>query len=474
MRRSHEALAAAIAADAPVYGVSRGFGPLAEFGADPDSARQGLGLVSHLSAGQGPALDIETTRLMLELRLIGMTRGYSGIAPEQWQRLSGILRSGFVPVVPAMGSLSASGDLIPLAHAALALSGGGHAWDVVDRAAVRAPARQVLERLGHEPITWSAREALAFVNGTTASLAATLRNSARIRRQCWVAAALTGTLVETLGSSGEPYESVVAAARGGSVGHETAAAWIRKELSQMRDARTARRLQEPYSLRCAPQILGSVLDFLDASERLLVAEAQGCSDNPIVAVDGIRHAGNFYAATAGLAADQQALLVHQIAYVAERQLALILSPATNGGLPPLLASRPGATSGLAGVQIVATALLAEIRQQCAPATTTPVPTNLDNQDVVPMALMGALRVARQLDSSALVLGSLAVGAAQLLHLTVGDNGNPQHGSLSRLVSRTPRLMDDRPLADEVRELAALVEDEARRQVAVTVGPGVEL
>ena len=465
MERSFAVLSEALDSGAPIYGVSRGFGPLVDYAADADADRHGLGLISHLSVGQGPDLDVETTRLMLELRVSGMSLGYSGIAPDRWQELARLVRAGFVPVVPAAGSVSASGDLVPLAHAASAMSGKGMAWNLDTGTPVKVRADVQLRRLGLDPVTWGAREALAFVNGTSASLAAALRNQARLREQCWIAAALTGVVVDLLGGNAEPYDDVVVRARGGSPGHGLATRWIRAHLREPRDARSARRLQEPYSLRCAPQVVGSVLDFLDANGAMLDREVAGCSDNPVVSAEGIFHAGNFYAITAGLVSDQHAVLVHQLAFLAERQLALVLNPNTNGGLPPLLAARPGATSGLAGVQLAATAFLAEIRQLAAPATTTPVPTNLDNQDVVPMALMGALRTARQLDLATLVLGSLGCAVAQLAHAAGHRRGSGDPAWFARLLDLCPALDYDRPLAEEVRASAGLLHDEAVRRLA---------
>lgn len=450
MEGSCRTLASALEDGLPVYGVTRGFGPLAEFAADPVADRHGLGLISHLSAGQGEDLDPESTRLMIELRLSGMRLGYSGIPPERWEQLERILASGFVPVVPSLGSVSASGDLIPLAHAARAMSGDGLAWGPAEGGLTKGPAAEWLATLGIEPVVWEAREALAFVNGSSASLAVALVNQRRLARQCRVAAALTGLIASTLGANSEAYADVVATARGGSPGHRTVAGWIRAQITDVRDAGTARRLQEPYSLRCAPQVLGSVLDFLRTTGSQLDLEAAGCSDNPIVSEGGIFHAGNFYASTAGLASDQHAVLGHQIAFMAERQLALILNPATNGGLPPLLAPQPGATSGLAGVQLATSALLAEIRQKCAPGTTTPVPTNLDNQDIVPMALMAGLRSARVLDLGDLVIGSLGVGVAQLIQAAGAASTTPLSADI---LARSERLRRDRPLAEEVRVMS---------------------
>lgn len=445
----------------PVYGVTRGFGPLGEFAANDDGQAHGLGLINHLSAGHVPHLPRHTTRLMLRLRLEGMKRGYSGVHPDKWQLLADTYNVGFVPVVPSRGSVSASGDLIPLAHAAHALSGRGEAWVPNGGGHVRLPAAEALARHNIPPMQWEARDALAFVNGSSASLAVALENHALIRKLAWAAAALTGWAADLLGCNGEPYDDGVVSARGQFPGHQQATAWIREQLTVRRDAEKARTLQEPYSLRCAPQVIGSVLDHLMKSEELLVREARGCSDNPIVSSDSVLHAGNFHASNVGLAADGQALLAHQLAFIAERQLAIIVEPATNGGLPPLLAPRPGATSGLAGLQIAASAMLAEVRQKASPATTTPVPTNLSNQDIVPVALIGCLRTTEQLELTGLIVGSLAIAAAQLSHLS-GDT-TPQQWQLA-ILELSPRLQDDRPTSAEVLQARDVLLSEASNHI----------
>lgn len=464
MARSHERLTEASRTGAPIYGVTRGFGPFAEFEADADGAMQGLGLIAHLSTGQGPSLSVAETRALLVIRLRGMTRGYSGLAPDRWEMLAGAVEAGFVPVVPSQGTVSASGDLIPLAHAASAFAGVGEAWSGDGAGSHPVPAGERLRELGIEPFRWGAREALAFVNGTSASLAVTAMNQERLLAQAWAAAALTGVIVRVLGATTEPYAESVVAARGGSPGHATAATWIRAVAGGERPAGEARRLQEHYSLRCAPQVVGSVLDFADGAGLILQRELDGCSDNPVIAEDGVFHAGNFYAVSQAIASDLHAVLVHQLAYMTDRQLALICEPATNGGLAPLLAARPGATSGLAGVELAAAGFVAEIRHRAAPASTTAIPSNLGNQDIVPMALVAARRVTEQLALNELVIGSLAVGVSQLVQ--AADAELPDAPAwLEALVEASPRLSDDRPLAAEVRGAASIMlaaGEEARR------------
>lgn len=446
MEASATTLEVALKDERPVYGVTRGFGPLGEFAANDDSGEQGLGLINHLSAGQLPDLPRRTSRLMLRLRLEGMKRGYSGVHPERWQVLADIYNAGFVPVVPSRGSVSASGDLVPLAHAAHAFAGRGQAWIPNGDGHRQLPADEALARLGIAPMRWDARDALAFVNGSSASLAVALENHAQLRRLAWAAAALTGWAADLLQCNSEPYNDGVVAARGRFPGHQQAAVWIRDQLAVSRDALDARTLQEPYSLRCAPQVIGSVLDHLQKGEELLVSEAQGCSDNPIVTSETVLHAGNFHAINVGLVTDAQALLAQQLAFLAERQLAVVVEPASNGGLPPLLASRPGATSGLAGLQLAASAMLAEVRQKSSPVTTTPVPTNLSNQDIVPVSLIGCLRTAEQLELTGLILGSLAVAVAQASHILSASARSQWSAAVLDL---SPRLEEDRPISREV-------------------------
>lgn len=453
MKESESILGAILRTGRPIYGLTRGFGPLVEYQADTNSEVQGTNLILHLAAGQGAPLSPDVTRLMLRLRLEGMKLGYSGISVEDWEKLAYAYNSGFTPVVPSKGSVSASGDLIPLAHAALALSGEGEAWMTVDGQHQRVAASAALKKLGVPLMRWKARDALAFVNGSSASLAVVLYNHVSLLTLSYVACHLTGKLVQLLGCCTEPYEPVVVAARGSSAGHEQASRWIRDELGVQRPASDARSVQEPYSLRCAAQIVGAVLDQLGAAEKPLVREASSCSDNPVISGEGVFHGGNFHALEIGLIADMQAVLAHQLAFLAERQLSIVVEPNLNGGLPALLASRPGSTSGLAGVQIAASAFVSEIRLKAGAATTTALPTNLANQDVVPMSLVGALRTAETLGLVELTLASLAVAVAQLYQAQGKSGLDP---IWSEIVDKCPRLEGDRSFAAEVRDVRDII------------------
>lgn len=447
MRASARVIEEHLTADKPVYGLTQGFGPLVVFDADSEM-EQGSSLISHLGTGQGAPLSPDVSRLILWLRIQNMRKGYSAVTPRFWQILADLWNKGFTPVIPRHGTVSASGDLQPLAHAALAFGGQGRAWrrDGGGRW-ITVPAKDALAALGHEPVDWPVREALAFVNGTGASLAQSIVNHQSSLRLVQAAAMLTGRLATLLGANPEHYDAGHGIARG-QLGQLTAAEWIRRELPESQTRDPKRPLQEPYSLRCAPQVLGAVLDQLDHVGNVLALEVDGCQDNPITFEGRLLHGGNFHAMPVGLASDQTGLAMHMAVYLAERQLGLLLSPATNGDLPPMLTPRAGRGCGLAGVHISATSFVSRIRQLVYPSSLTTLPTNGWNQDHVPMALNGANSVAEALELGWLVIGSLALGVAQLAVMT--DAPPPDGGLWAELAGISPPLAEDRPMAAEVR------------------------
>jgi histidine ammonia-lyase len=456
MQVSTRVLSERQAAGERIYGVNQGFGPLVVYDTQASGHEQGMNLLAHLGTSQGQPLSPDVTRLLFWLRLEGLRRGHSAVEPALWRRLATAWNRGFLPVVCREGTVSASGDLQPLAQAALALAGVGEAWRQSEGGGwERLPAAKVLEALGLERMPWGARDALAFVNGTTASLAATCVNHQALLRMARALAALTGRMARLLGANPEAYHPGLSAVRG-QQGQRLAAAWIREECTGLSERAEGRPLQEPYSLRCAPQVIGAVLEELRMHGQVLVAEARGCTDNPVVVDGQVLHGGNFHAMPVALASDMYGLCVQQLAFLAERQLAMLLSPQTNGGLPPMLTPRPGAYSGLAGVQVSATSFVSRIRQLVYPASLTALPTNLYNQDHVPMALNGANAVHDALEFGSWVLGSLVLTVNQWSHLAAAPTG--EEGTLwSELRERFPPLTTDRPFAPEVREAAALME-----------------
>ncbi|QFQ99385.1 aromatic amino acid lyase [Streptomyces phaeolivaceus] len=446
----------------PIYGLTQGFGPLVTFAAKSE-AEQGNSLISHLGTGQGRPLPPEVARLVVWLRLNSMRKGFSAVSPDFWQRLADLWNEGFTPAIPRDGTVSASGDLQPLAHAALAFAGYGEAW-VRDNAGgwTLTPAKDALAALGAEPLDWPVREALAFVNGTGVGLAVAILNQQSAVRLVRAVAELTARLTVLLGGNTEHYDEGIGRARN-QVGQLRVANWIRQSLPENLERDEDRPLQEPYSLRCAPQALGAVLDQLTMAGEVLLREANGVTDNPVTYEGRVLHGGNFHAMPVGFASEQTGLAMHMAAYMAERQLGLVTNPTTNGGLPPMLTPRAGRGCGLAGVQISATSFVSRIRQLVTPASLTTLPTNGWNQDHVPMALNGANGVAEALELGWLVVGSLALGAAQLAVMTGKDTGTT--GVWAELARISPPLEADRPMAAEVRAAADLFVRQAEAVLA---------
>lgn len=448
----------------PIYGLTQGFGPLVLYPAKSEM-EQGNSLISHLGTSQGAPLPPEASRLVLWLRLNSMRSGFSAVSPDLWQTLADLWNRGFTPVIPRDGTVSASGDLQPLACAALAFAGIGQAW-VRDANGQwqRRPAKEALDELGVAPFEWPVREALAFVNGTGVCLAVSILNQQSAMRLVRAVAVLTGRLATLLQANPEHFHTGVQQARG-QVGQRIAAGWIRNELPADLARGEDRPLQEPYSLRCGPQVLGAALDQLTSAGEVLLREAQGCTDNPITFAGEVLHGGNFHAMPVGLASEQIGLAMHTVAYLAERQLGLLVNPTTNGNLPTMLTPRAGRGCGLAGVQISATSFISRIRQLVQPASLTTLPTNGWNQDHVPMALNSANGVSDALELGWLAVGSLAVGVAQLAAMVEPDA--PQEGLWAQLAEMSPPLDADRPMAHEVRTGAALLSDHAARLLAAS-------
>ncbi|MDT0456824.1 aromatic amino acid ammonia-lyase [Streptomyces sp. DSM 41527] len=457
MRESGVTVDTYLAEGKPVYGLTQGFGPLVTYSSTSEM-EQGSSLISHLGTAQGRPLGPEASRLVFWLRLNSMRKGFSAVSPSFWQRLADLWNAGFTPVIPRDGTVSASGDLQPLAHVALACAGYGEAWvrDAQGEWSPR-PASQALAELGTEPLEWPVREALAFVNGTGVSLAVAILNQRSAVRLVRAVATLTARLTVLLGGNAEHYDEGVGQARN-QPGQLRVARWIRQGLPEDHRRDERRPLQEPYSLRCAPQVLGAVLDQLTFAGEVLLREANGVTDNPLTHEGRVLHAGNFHAMPVGFASEQTGLALHMAAYLAERQLGLVVNPTTNGDLPIMLTPRAGRGCGLAGVQISATSFISRIRQLVTPASLTTLPTNGWNQDHVPMALNGANGVGEALDLGWLAVGSLALGAAQLAVMT--EDAPEPAGVWAQLAGISPALEADRPMAAEVRAAAELFRSHA--------------
>ncbi|MFG2005338.1 aromatic amino acid ammonia-lyase [Spirillospora sp. NPDC048911] len=437
----------------PVYGATTGFGALVGFPGRDEEADQCDNTLAHLGAGQGPDLTHDIGRAALLVRVWSLAQGKSGVSAHVVDGLAAMFATTFVPAIPRYGSVGASGDLIPLAYATQALRGRGHAY--VDGR--RLPAAQALDHSGLTPLTLDGRDALALVNGTSLTTAATALALDGIRSSHRATQALTCLLVDVLGCDPGFLNPRLLDAYG-HPGAADVADGMRKTLAGMSPAGT-RALQEPYSIRCSPQLLGAAEDALRYVDGVVEADLASVSDNPLFFPedDLVAHGGNFFGQPAAFAADVLAMVTAQLGNLAERQLDLLVDPARNGGLPPMLAAGPGRQHGMQGVQLATTALVAEIRRAAVPAGMQSLPTNLHNQDVVPFGTQAALRAYDMAALLRLLCGSLAVGLRQAAHVGARRPTSPGCTALlDALVEAIPPVDTDRPLDADVRTAGELL------------------
>lgn len=452
-RDARATLEALRANDTPVYGITTGFGPLVTHESAATSKERAQSLVDHLSAGTGPFMPRPVVRALIMLRLHTLTQGHSGTHPSVIQALQAALNANLTPAVPTIGSVGASGDLTPLAFVAQALTGQGHCLDDND---TPIDAASALAAANLDPVELDARDALGLVNGTSFMTAYAALACARAQRLCTYAEAHTGWVFRLLGAHLDPLAPDLHTARGHS-GQIQSAATIREAALAPGDYKplSERPLQEAYSLRCAPQVLGACREQIEYATRLVETELNGVSDNPLLFADPprVHHGGNFQGQQVAFASDALNAALTQIGVLMERQLDVLLTPAHNGGAPPLLAWAPGATHGFAGAQLTATALVAELRQRAQMTATSSIPTNGGNQDVVSMGALAARTAYEQTPHVARILAIHALAALQLRHLQQADKAT---GTAPAPPAHWPTMnpvQTDRPLHDELNTLA---------------------
>jgi histidine ammonia-lyase len=421
-RRAMEASAATVerlaASDEPVYGVSTGFGSLATtpIPAERREELQRVLLRSH-AAGMGPPVEREVVRAMLVLRARSLAMGYSGARAEVAEAICALLNAGLTPLVPEHGSLGASGDLAPLAHCGLALIGEG---EVSEAAGARLPAAEALRAAGIEPLTLRAKEGLALINGTDGSLGMLVLAIEDLRRLLRVADVTAAMSVEALLGTDRAFAADLIALRP-QPGQDASAENLRALLAGSAIVASHRfddpRVQDAYSLRCAPQVHGAARDALAHAERIASDELRSAIDNPMILPDGrVESCGNFHGAPVGLACDLLAITAADLGAIAERRTDRLLDAKRSEGLPPFLAAEPGVDSGLMLAQYTQAAMVSENRRLAAPASVDTVPTSAMQEDHVPMAWGAARKLRAALANLARILAVELVCAARGLDL----------------------------------------------------------
>ncbi len=463
------------AGDDPAYGISTGFGALATRRIPPgERARLQRSLIRSHAAGTGPEVEDEVVRAMMLLRLRTLATGHTGVRPQTAATLAGLLNAGLTPIVHEYGSLGCSGDLAPLAHVALALTGEGEVRDARGR---RRQAAEAMKGAGVEPVELAAKEGLALINGTDGMLGMlvlAIHDLERLLTAADIAAAMS---VEALLGTDRAFAEDLVALRP-HPGQAASAANLRALLAgsgimaSHRDASCAI-VQDAYSLRCAPQVAGAARDTLAHAATVATRELAAAIDNPVVLADGrVESNGNFHGAPVGYVLDFLAIAVADVASIAERRTDRLLDVARSHGLPPFLADDPGVDSGHMIAQYAQASIVAELKRLAVPASADSIPSSAMQEDHVSMGWNAARKLRRSLDGLTRVLAVEILTAARALDLRRPLRPAPGTGAvLAALRRAVPGPGPDRFLAPEIDAVTRLVADGALARAAETVtGP----
>ncbi len=450
------------AGDEPVYGINTGFGKLASIRiAAGDVATLQRNLILSHCCGVGEPLSENIVRLIMALKLISLGRGASGVRLEVITLIEDMLKKGVIPMIPEKGSVGASGDLAPLAHMTAAMIGEGEAFYKGERL----PSAKALEKAGLKPVVLAAKEGLALINGTQTSTALALAGLFRAHRAAQTAL-ITGALsTDAAMGSDAPFHEEIHTLRGHK-GQIDAGRALRALLegSVIRQSHLEgdQRVQDPYCIRCQPQVDGACLDILRQAARTLEIEANAVTDNPLVLSDGRAvSGGNFHAEPVAFAADQIALAVCEIGAISQRRIALLVDPALSFGLPAFLARKPGLNSGLMIAEVTSAALMSENKQMAHPASVDSTPTSANQEDHVSMACHGARRLLQMTANLNAIIGIEALTGALGVELREPLTTSPELAKvIAALRGRVPTLEDDRYMADDLKNAAELVADGA--------------
>ena len=446
--------------DAPVYGINTGFGKLASVRiGDDDLATLQRNIVLSHAAGIGEPSPWPVVRLMLALKMASLAQGASGVRLETLQLIETMLARDLLPVIPCQGSVGASGDLAPLSHMAAAMIGEGE----IDTPAGRQPAKDALKTAGLAPLSLGPKEGLALLNGTqfsTANALAGLFEAERLLQSALVTGALS---TEAAKGSDAPFDTRIHALRRHP--GQIATADALRDLMAGSAIRASHlkgddRVQDPYCLRCQPQVMGAALDVLRQAATTLLTEANGVSDNPLIFADSDEalSGGNFHAEPVAFAADMIALAVCEIGSLSERRVAMLVDPALSR-LPAFLTPRPGLNSGFMIPQVTAAALVSENKQRAYPASVDSIPTSANQEDHVSMAAHGARRLMPMVDNASAVIGIELLAAAQGVDFHAPLMSSEALERVRSLIrGEVPTLDHDRHFHPDMEKAIAMVRD----------------
>ena len=451
-------LADRIKSNDTIYGVNTGFGKLASVRIDEENLLSlQRNLVRSHCAGVGEPLSHDVVRLIMALKCISLGRGASGVRVSIIELLQNLVKADIIPVIPGQGSVGASGDLAPLAHMAAAMIGEGDVFYQGQRMV----SSKALEIAGLEPIVLQAKEGLALLNGTQASTALALAGLFDAWRLAITSITTAALSIDAAMGSSAPFHDEIHQLRGHQ-GQINSAQRLRGLLdgSEIRKSHQTgdERVQDPYCLRCAPQVIGACMDQLQFAGKTLQIEANAATDNPLILSDGsIVSGGNFHAEPVALVADQIAIAVSEIGCIAQRRIALLVDPALSFGLPAFLAPDPGLKSGLMIAEVTSAALMSENKALANPRSVDSTPTSANQEDHVSMACHAARRLLEMNKNLSIILGIEAMTGAQGVELRAPLQTSGRLKSvISKIRVRCASLDDDRMVSVDITELADLV------------------
>jgi len=467
--------------EAPVYGVNTGFGKLASTRISREQlATLQLNLIRSHSVGVGEPLAPPVVRLMLALKAASLARGHSGVRPEVIDALLAVHNAGLVPYVPSQGSVGASGDLAPLAHMTLALLGEGEFLDPQDAVGVvpprgsvstrgtrvdtrRRPASEVLREHGIAPLALQAKEGLALINGTQTSTALALHGLFTFEPVLESALVIGAMTVDAAKGSDGPFDPRIHALRG-QPGQIDVAQVYRALLSgsaiRQSHLEGDDRVQDPYSLRCQPQVVGACLDQLRHAALVLVREANAVTDNPLVFAEdaAMISGGNFHAEPVALACDAMAVAIAEVGAIAERRIAMLIDAGVSR-LPPFLSADAGLNSGFMIAHVTAASLASENKSLAHPASVDSLPTSANQEDHVSMATFAARRLQPMIRNTAHILGIELLAGAQGIEFLRPLTSSPALEQAHALLrQQCPAMPTDRYLAPDIEAATVLVTD----------------
>ncbi len=454
-----QTVAQAAASDVAIYGINTGFGKLASrrIAAEDTATLQRNLILSHC-CGVGAPLSQDTTRLMMALKLLSLGRGASGVRWEICALLEQMLTRNVIPVIPHQGSVGASGDLAPLAHMTAVMIGEGEA----EIGGERLSGGNALAAAGLRPVVLGPKEGLALINGTQFSTACALVGYFEAKRAVETSAVIAAMSTDAIMGSTAPLRSEIHDLRG-HPGQIEIAARMRAvmEGSEIRESHrdNDHRVQDPYCVRCHPQVAGAALDVIRMAGRTLEIEANAVTDNPLVLTgDGdIVSGGNFHAEPVGFAADQLALVLAELGAISQRRVALMVDPTLSYDLPPFLTPEPGLNSGFMIAEVTTAALMSENKHLANPCVTDSTPTSANQEDHVSMAAHGAFRLMRMAENLSVIQGIEALCAAQGIEARAPlQSSAALVATVRELRKRVSKLKEDRMLAPDIEAIAAMV------------------